>query len=249
MKVFESAAQTAYYLKKMQGLYPTWKILYKFKCKSTELELSNWLRFKEIRKDRPIAFIAREQCSGFGQNSRFWLSPKGGIWLSAAYPIFSEKFSTKLFNLTLAIKLCEMLKKENVRVSLKWPNDILFESKKLIGFLPRVITRGQEIIFVRIGLGMNVLNKTPPEGISLNKVLRTKNINKSYWTAKLLEAFTDSVICNTEKEYVIQTANSFLTKSFLPKGYSPSKWKIKNIDIDGNLRIYNQNKEEVLKRF
>jgi len=46
----------------------------------------------------------------------------------------------------------------------------------LIGFLPRVIIRGKEIIYVRIGLGMNVLNYTPSEGISLSKVLQTKNI-------------------------------------------------------------------------
>ncbi len=59
---------------------------------------------------------------------------------------------------------------------MKWPNDIFFGSKKLIGFLPRVIIRGKEIIYVRIGLGMNVLNYTPSEGISLSKVLQTKNI-------------------------------------------------------------------------
>ena len=76
-----------------------------------------------------------------------------------------------------------MLRQENINVFLKWPNDIFFGSKKLIGFLPRVITRGKEIIYVRIGLGMNILNYTPSEGISLSRVLQTKNINQYYWTA------------------------------------------------------------------
>ena len=81
----------------------------------------------------------------------------------------------------------------------------------MIGFLPRVITRGKEIIYVRVGIGMNVLNYTPSEGISLSKVLQTKNINQHYWTAKVLKAFHDSIECNNEKEYVIKSANKFLT--------------------------------------
>ena len=142
-----------------------------------------------------------------------------------------------------------MLRQENINVCLKWPNDIFFGSKKLIGFLPRVITRGKEIIYVRVGLGMNVLNYTPSEGISLSKVLQTKNINQHYWTAKVLKAFYDSIECNKKKEYVIKSANKFLTKSFLPSGYCPHTWKIKDIDSNGNLRIENKTKIKVIRRF
>ena len=81
--------------------------------------------------------------------------------MSAAYPIFSKEFKSQIFNLSLGIKICEMLRQENINVFLKWPNDIFFGSKKLIGFLPRVVTRGNEIIYVRLGIGMNVLNHTP----------------------------------------------------------------------------------------
>ena len=142
-----------------------------------------------------------------------------------------------------------MLREENINVCLKWPNDIFFGSKKLIGFLPRVITRGKEIIYVRIGLGMNVLNYTPSEGISLSKVLQTKNINQHYWTAKVLKALHDSVECNNKKEYVIKSANKFLNKRFLPSGYCPHTWKIKDIDSNGNLRIENETQLKVIRRF
>ena len=142
-----------------------------------------------------------------------------------------------------------MLREENINVSLKWPNDIFFVSKKLIGFLPRVITRGKKIIYVRIGLGMNVLNYTPPEGISLSKIIQTKNINKDYWTAKVLKAFHDSVECNNKKEYVIKSANQFLTKKFLPSGFCSDTWKIKDIDSNGNLRIENETELKVIRRF
>jgi len=249
VKVIGSAAKTVFYLKKIQVEYPNWKIQYKIKCKSTENELSNWLRYSEIKRNQPVAIIAREQFSGFGQNSKIWVSKKGGIWLSAAYPIFSKEFTSQIFNLSLGIKICEMLRQDNINVCLKWPNDIFFGSKKLIGFLPRVITRGKEIIYVRVGIGMNVLNYTPSEGISLSKVLKTKNINPYYWTAKVLKAFHDSVECNNKKEYVIKSANKFLTKKFLPSGFCPDTWKIKDIDLNGNLRIENETELKVIRRF
>ena len=146
MKVIGSAAKTVFYLKKIQTEFPNLRIQYKIKCKSTENELTNWLGYSDIKRNQPVAIIAREQFSGFGQNSKKWVSPKGGIWLSAAYPIFSKEFTSQIFNLSLGIMICEMLRKENINVCLKWPNDIFFGSKKLIGFLPRVITRGKEII-------------------------------------------------------------------------------------------------------
>ena len=249
MKVLGSVAKTAYYYKKIQGFYPNWKLKYKLKCRSTEYELTNWLHDSPIKRHNPIAIVAREQVSGIGQNSRPWFSPKGGIWLSAAYPVFSSEFSTQIFSLSFAIKLCEMFNRESIKVDLKWPNDILFDSKKLIGFLPRVITRGKEIIYVKIGFGMNFSNKTPLEGIALSEIVSTKKICEYSWTAKILKTIHDSVECNNRKEYIIEKANKFLTKKYLPKGYNSKDWKIKNLDNNGNLRIYNQSQEKALKRF
>ena len=142
-----------------------------------------------------------------------------------------------------------MLKTESIKVDLKWPNDIFFDSKKLIGFLPKVITRGNEIIYARIGLGMNFLNKTPVGGIALSEILKTKYICENYWTAKILKTIHDSIDCNDRKRYIIENANKYLSKKHLPKGYNAKNWTIKNIDNNGNLRIYNETKEKILNRF
>ena len=249
MKVLGSVAKTAYYYKKIQGVCPNWKLQYKLKCKNTEYELTNWLQDSPIKRYKPRAIVAKEQFLGTGQNSRRWISPKGGIWLSAAYPIFTSKFSSEIFSLSFAIKLCEMLNKESIKVDLKWPNDIFFNSKKLIGFLPRVITRGKEIIYLRIGIGMNFLNKTPLEGIALSEILNTKNICEHVWTAKILKTIHESVECNDRKEYIIKNANKYLTKKYLPRGYNSMDWAIKDVDNNGNLRIYNGIQEKILTRF
>ena len=248
MKVLGSVAKTAYYFKKIQGVCPHWKLQYKLKCKSTENELTNWLQYSPIKRYKPLAIVAKEQISGIGQNSRPWISPKGGIWLSAAYPIFSSEFSSEILSLSFAIKLCEMLNMESIKVELKWPNDIFYDSKKLIGYLPKVITKGKEIIYIRIGIGMNFLNKTPSEGIALYEILNNKNICEYYWTAKILKTIHDSVKCNNRKEYIIEKANKYLSKKHLPRGYNSKDWSIKDIDNNGNLRIYNQTQEKILSR-
>ena len=249
MKVFGSVAKTAYYYKNIQGFCPHWKLQYKLKCKSTEYELTNWLQNSPIKRYKPRAIVAKEQFLGIGQNSRPWVSPKGGIWLSAAYPIFTSKFSSEIFSLSFAIKLCEMLNTESIKVDLKWPNDIFFNSKKLIGFLPRVITRGKEIIYVRTGIGMNFLNKTPLEGIALSQILKTKNICEYYWTAKILKTIYKSIESIDRKEFIVKNANKYLTKEYLPRGYNSSDWFIKDIDVNGNLRICNEKQEKILVRF
>ena len=112
-----------------------------------------------------------------------------------------------------------------------------------------MITRGKEIIYVRIGIGMNFLNKTPLEGIALSEILNTKNICEYYWTAKILKAINAAIHCNDRKDYVVKEANRYLAKEFLPKGHSSYDWKIKEVDLNGNLVIFNSSQEKILKRF
>jgi BirA family biotin operon repressor/biotin-[acetyl-CoA-carboxylase] ligase len=112
-----------------------------------------------------------------------------------------------------------------------------------------VITRGKEIIYLRIGIGMNFLNKTPLEGIALSEILNTKNICEHVWTAKILKTIHESVECNDRKEYIIKNANKYLTKKHLPRGYNSNDWLIKEVDNNGNLRIYNGIQEKILTRF
>ena len=96
---------------------------------------------------------------------------------------------------------------------------------------------------------MNFLNRTPSEGIALSEILNTKNICEHYWTAKILKTIHDSLECNSQKENIIKNANKYLTKKYLPRGYDPNYWKVKDVDNNGNLRSYNETQEKILKRF
>jgi len=51
-------------------------------------------------------------------------------------------------------------------VSLKWPNDVLVDGKKIAGILPEASVKGDSLEFVIIGIGLNVnsrLSDFPPE--------------------------------------------------------------------------------------
>ena len=141
-----------------------------------------------------------------------------------------------------------MLLDESVEVNLKWPNDIFYGSKKLIGFLPRVITRGNMILYIRVGIGMNLCNKSPQEGISLSEIIKKKKLDKNYWIAKLLKQIHYAANCNNESEDMIKNANKFLTKKYLPSGFHSGEWNIEEINDKGKL-ILSSNKDKTIIKY
>ena len=247
MKIIGKASKTAFYYKKAYKDFPNWDLNYRLKCSSTEYELNTYLKNTRIDFDRPIAIIANEQFSGIGQYERKWYSPPGGIWLSAAYPIYSNKFLPEIFPLSIANQLCEMFWEKSIKVDLKWPNDIFYGSRKIIGFLPKVITRGTDVLYIKVGIGFNLNNKTPKEGISLSEVLKRKKLCEYKWTSRILKVICDAVDSNNRKMEVIKKANEFLNKKYLPKGYSKYLWSIKHIDWNGNLILFDKKNKLVLK--
>ena len=222
--------------------------MYKSKCASTEIELNKYLSKNELKEFQPVAIFSRKQANGVGQNGRKWISPQGGIWLSAAYPIFSKDFYTNIFPVSIAFFLCEMFYKKSIEVKIKWPNDIFYGSKKLLGFLPKLITRGNEVLYAKIGIGMNLNNVTPDEGISLSNILNKKNLSESYWSSKILKVINKAILYNKNKKHIIFGANKFLNKKYLPRGFDDS-WSIKEIDQKGRLKIFKNESEKIISSF
>ncbi len=222
--------------------------MYKYKCCSTEIELNKYLKKNELKEFHPIAIFSSKQAKGVGQNGRKWISPQGGIWLSAAYPIFSKDFYTDIFPVSIAFFICEMFYKKSIEVKIKWPNDIFYGSKKLLGFLPKLITRGNEVLYAKIGIGMNLNNVTPDEGISLSNILGKKNLSESYWSSNILKVLNKAILHNKNKKQIIYGANKFLNKECLPSGYDKN-WTIKGIDEMGGLRIFNDNHKKTLNLY
>lgn len=102
--------------------------------------------------------IAYEQTHGKGQKSRQWISNPGGLYLSIKLNLkpYSE-IQPFWITATVAIGLCYALQELGLSPTIKWPNDILLNDKKVAGILTETIISNDSFITI-IGLGCNISN-------------------------------------------------------------------------------------------
>lgn len=107
-------------------------------------------------KDELTVITAEEQLEGRGRFTRRWLSPKGTGCL-VTFAFFQKILPENLGNIpqVLALSALNVLQKQGVAISLKWPNDLVIQEKKLGGILAEVVEiRGG--FFVILGIGINI---------------------------------------------------------------------------------------------
>jgi len=102
--------------------------------------------------------VAEEQTSGKGRLARRWESPAGlGIWMSVvlrpAVPPSTAPGITICASLAVA-KAVRLL--YALPVTLKWPNDVMVDERKLCGILTEMKTIRRKVGFVICGIGINV---------------------------------------------------------------------------------------------
>lgn len=86
--------------------------------------------------DSPALLIARVQTAGRGRAGRSWLStPDKSLTFSLAWKFQLPLHALVGLPLAAGVAIAEALAMFNVAVGLKWPNDVLYEGKKLAGIL------------------------------------------------------------------------------------------------------------------
>ena len=88
------------------------------------------------------------------------------------------------------------MKKFNLDAGIKWPNDILFENKKVVGILTEMNAEVDRVNFIIIGAGINanISAEEFPEEIkkiaaSLSEMNGGKNISRVKFFRAVLEEF------------------------------------------------------------
>ena len=108
--------------------------------------------------------VAGEQTGGRGSRGRGWVSPPGGLWLSALYrPRVSA--GVELFGLRIGLAVADAVEAlgPGVRVRIKWPNDLMVGDRKLGGILCEARWQGESLTWVVAGVGINIANSIPAE--------------------------------------------------------------------------------------
>ena len=95
--------------------------------------------------------LAEYQTAGRGRRGRQWLSPFAGQMIFSFYWTFNPKKSIEGLSLVIGLAIAEVL---NVQV--KWPNDILFDGRKLGGILVEIANHKNGLLNLVIGVGINV---------------------------------------------------------------------------------------------
>lgn len=128
----------------------------------------------------PIWFVTAEQTAGRGRRQRAWVSPRGNLAASvleildvapsvAATIGFAAGLAEEAALEKVSIEAAMRLGPDRPRYTLKWPNDVLANGKKLVGIGLEAEAVGDRLAIV-VGIGTNIVaapEGTPTPAVSL----------------------------------------------------------------------------------
>lgn len=101
--------------------------------------------------------ISEEQTGGRGRMGKSFYSPQGkGIWMSLVLRPKQPLHLTQQLTLLTGVAVCRAIAKcTGVQTDIKWPNDILFQGKKVCGILLESATEDQRVRYCIAGIGIS----------------------------------------------------------------------------------------------
>lgn len=112
--------------------------------------------------------VADKQDSGKGRRGRSWVSPSGtGIFMTLMIKPDINPNNASMLTLVAALAVAKAITSVTGEEALiKWPNDIVVNSKKVCGILTEMNAQFDYINHIVVGIGINVHNESFPEEIS-----------------------------------------------------------------------------------
>lgn len=112
--------------------------------------------------------VADKQESGKGRRGRSWVSPSGtGIFMTLMIKPDINPNNASMLTLVAALAVAKAITSVTGEEGMiKWPNDIVVNSKKVCGILTEMNAQFDYINHIVVGIGINVHNESFPEEIS-----------------------------------------------------------------------------------
>ena len=156
----------------MNGIIGT-TLIHLHSVDSTNISAAEILNWETLEEGTVIT--AFEQYAGRGQKNTRWESNPGeNITMSTViYPAFVNAAEMFCISEFVSLAIHEFLTEEvGECVHIKWPNDILVDSRKICGILIENALRGNSLSHSIIGIGLNLnqndFNQYKPEAVSLS---------------------------------------------------------------------------------
>lgn len=134
-----------------------------------------------------------EQTAGRGRLGRTWEARNGSMCMSIFLKPEINLYQVSKITLVCAAAVSLALEELGMNAEIKWPNDIILNNKKICGMLTEMKTEMNELMYVVIGIGVNVNNddfsdeiKNTASSIYLETGL---HFEKSIIAAKILNHF------------------------------------------------------------
>ena len=176
-----------------------------------KLESTNDYAMDLAKKGAPEGTVigADYQTAGKGRAGKSWFSPAGKNLLASVIlrPERDVEVSQKIVLAVADIIICSLSdyleehEKKKLKFEVKWPNDILYDKKKIAGILTQSILQGKKIDALIVGIGINInteQNEFPDElrskATSLHSILGGKTVDINDILIKLINNF--------EKKYI-----------------------------------------------
>ena len=126
-----------------------------------------------------VVIWSKTQTDGRGRYGREWMSDEGNLFLSILLPINCTLQKATQLSFVMAVAVADVIEslsikhKLDLKIQLKWPNDVLVNGKKILGILMEALPEAVDD-WVILGMGLNIENKPDIENTTFLKELGIK---------------------------------------------------------------------------
>ena len=164
------------------------------------------INFIKKRKKEIGCICADEQSKGRGRYGKRWVSDKGNIFTSLFFPLKKNYPKFNEFSAINPILISKVIKSfcKNKKISLKFPNDIMIDNKKVCGLLQELITLNNKK-FLIIGIGINIISNPGSQSNyeTTNIFLETKKkVNKKKIIKLIVSSYENFFINIKSYKYI-----------------------------------------------
>ncbi|WP_296804849.1 biotin--[acetyl-CoA-carboxylase] ligase [Thiocapsa sp.] len=167
-----------------------------------EIDSTNRALMREAATGAPSGTLCLAECqsAGRGRLGRAWISPFGSnLYLSMLWRYSEPPAALGGFSLVAGAVVADVLRRLGAEgLALKWPNDLLWDRRKLGGMLLEAAGEAQGPSLLVVGIGINV-RMTPDHGraidqpwVDLAEVLGEPVVGRNTLAALIIDALIDA---------------------------------------------------------